>query len=76
MNTGTYVFRVDKLLSCLGQLTTDNAQGELYLTDVPALIRAAGGRVSLCDTCSPQEMLGVNTVEPLAEVEQVIRARA
>ena len=76
VNTGTYVFRVDKLLSCLGQLTTDNAQGELYLTDVPALIRAAGGRVSLCDTCSPQEMLGVNTVEQLAEVEQVIRARA
>ena len=76
VNTGTYVFRVDKLLSCLGQLTTDTAQGELYLTDVPALIRAAGGRVSLCDTCSPQEMLGVNTVEQLSEVEQVIRARA
>lgn len=76
VNTGTYVFRVDRLLACLGQLTTDNAQGELYLTDVPALIRAAGGKVSLCDTCSPQEMLGVNTVEQLSEVEQVIRARA
>lgn len=73
VNTGTFVFRVGPLLEALGKLTTDNAQGELYLTDVPALIKAAGGRVGLCDTCSPTEMLGVNTVEQLAQVEEVLR---
>lgn len=73
---GVYVFRVRELLAALDQLTTDNAQGELYITDAPALIQAAGGRVGVCDTCSAQEMLGVNTVEQLAEVERVIRARA
>ena len=76
VNVGVYVFRVRELLAALDQLTTDNAQGELYITDAPALIQAAGGRVGVCDTCSAQEMLGVNTVEQLAEVERVIRARA
>ena len=73
VNTGTYVFHVPELLSSLGKLKNDNAQGELYLTDVPAFIKEAGGRVGLCDTCSPDEMLGVNTVEQLQEVEAILR---
>ena len=73
VNTGTYVFHVPELLSSLGRLRNDNAQGELYLTDVPAFIKEAGGRVGLCDTCSPDEMLGVNTVEQLQEVEAILR---
>jgi UDP-N-acetylglucosamine diphosphorylase/glucosamine-1-phosphate N-acetyltransferase len=72
VNTGTYVFRVGDLLSCLDKLTTNNAQGELYLTDVPAFIKSAGGRVGLCDTCAPEEMLGVNTVEQLHQVELLL----
>ncbi len=75
VNTGTYLFHTPSLLASLGQLRDDNAQGELYLTDVPALIKAAGGRVGLCDTCSPDEMLGVNTVEQLAQVEELLRKR-
>lgn len=75
VNTGAYMFRVRELSDCLGKLNTDNAQGELYLTDVPAFIKAAGGRVGLCGTCSAEEMLGVNTVEQLAEVERIIRRR-
>lgn len=73
VNTGTYVFHVPELLAALGKLKDDNAQGELYLTDVPALIKAAGGRVGLCDTCSADEMLGVNTAEQLREVETLLR---
>lgn len=76
VNTGTYVFRVGDLLSVLDQLRTDNAQGELYLTDVPALIKAKGGKVGLCDTCAPQEMLGVNTVQQLQEVEEILAKAA
>ena len=72
VNTGTCVFRVRELLDALGQLRCDNAQGEYYLTDVPAMIQAAGGRVGLCGGCSPEEMLGVNTPEQLAQVEQLL----
>lgn len=73
VNTGTYVFHIPALLSVLDQLSKDNAQGELYLTDVPALLKARGQRVGLCDTCSPNEMLGVNTVEQLTQVETLLR---
>jgi len=75
VNVGAYLFHVPELLSALGQLNTDNAQGELYLTDCPAIIKAAGHRVGVCDTCSAQEMLGVNTVEQLQEVEDILRGR-
>lgn len=75
VNVGAYLFHVPELLNALSQLKTDNAQGELYLTDCPAIIKAAGHRVGLCDTCSAQEMLGVNTVEQLQEVEDILRGR-
>ena len=76
VNTGTYVFHVPALLSVLNELNQDNAQGELYLTDVPALLKARGLRVGLCDTCSADEMLGVNTVEQLQQVEDLLRREA
>ncbi|RHR07339.1 UDP-N-acetylglucosamine diphosphorylase [Pseudoflavonifractor sp. AF19-9AC] len=76
VNTGTYIFHVPALLSVLNELNQDNAQGELYLTDVPALLKARGLRVGLCDTCSPDEMLGVNTVEQLQQVEDLLRREA
>lgn len=76
VNTGTYVFHVPALLSVLNELNQDNAQGELYLTDVPTLLKARGLRVGLCDTCSPDEMLGVNTVEQLQQVEDLLRREA
>ena len=75
VNVGAYLFHVPELLAALSQLKTDNAQGELYLTDCPAIIKAAGHRVGVCDTCSAQEMLGVNTVEQLQEVEDILRKR-
>lgn len=67
VNTGAYVFRVRELLDSLDKLTTDNAQGELYLTDVPAFIKGRRRPVGLCDGCSETEMLGVNTVERSAK---------
>lgn len=73
VNVGTYLFHVPELLAALDQLTDNNAQGELYLTDCPAIIKAAGHRVGVCDTCSEREMLGVNTVEQLQEVEDILR---
>lgn len=75
VNVGAYLFHVPELLNALSQLKTDNAQGELYLTDCPAIIKAAGHRVGVCDTCSAQEMLGVNTVEQLQEVEDILRGK-
>src|SRR5690606_34935239 len=42
INAGLYVFDAATLRDALGQLSTDNASGELYLTDVIAIARANG----------------------------------
>lgn len=72
LNAGVYVFEAGALLSALVRLRQDNAQGEYYLTDVPALLLADGGKVGVCDTCTPVEMLGVNTPDQLRQVEEEI----
>ena len=75
VNTGVYLFRVKPLLEALGHLKNDNAQGEYYLTDVPGYLLSQGGKVGVCDTCSVQEMLGVNTPAQLQEVEDILTAQ-
>ena len=76
VNTGVYLFRARPLLEALGHLKNNNAQGEYYRTDVPGYLLARGGRVGVCDTCSVQEMLGVNTPRQLQEVEDILAAQA
>ena len=73
VNTGVYLFRVQPMLEALDHLKNDNAQGEYYLTDVPGWLLAQGEKVGVCDQCDPVEMLGVNTVEQLQEVENILR---
>lgn len=45
INAGIYVFDAEALNAGIGALTTDNAQGEFYLTDVITHARESGGRV-------------------------------
>ena len=75
LNVGVYVFESGPLWEAIDQLRPNNAQGEDYLTDAPAYILSRGGRVGACPTCTAEEMLGVNTVEQLAQVEELVRRR-
>ena len=75
LNVGVYVFEAKALWEALEQLRPNNAQGELYLTDAPAYILARGGKVGACPTCTAEEMLGVNTVEQLRQVEEIVGRR-
>jgi bifunctional UDP-N-acetylglucosamine pyrophosphorylase/glucosamine-1-phosphate N-acetyltransferase len=76
VNAGVYAFRTAAVHSALGGLDRDNVQGEYYLTDVVAAIRAAGQPVAALCLADASEMQGVNTVAQLAEVERVLTARA
>lgn len=75
LNAGVYLFRAPELFEALGHLRCDNAQGEYYLTDVPAWLLERGGKVGVCPTCTPEEMLGVNTPAQLEQVERTILQR-
>jgi bifunctional UDP-N-acetylglucosamine pyrophosphorylase / glucosamine-1-phosphate N-acetyltransferase len=70
-----YCFDIAALLVALDQLTTDNAQGEYYLTDVPGIMQARGNRVGLLCHPNAEEVLGVNTRIDLADLERKLRDR-
>jgi bifunctional UDP-N-acetylglucosamine pyrophosphorylase/glucosamine-1-phosphate N-acetyltransferase len=75
VNAGIYVFDSADLLVNLRQLSTDNAQGEYYLTDLIGMIRNAGKRVGAVMVSDPVEALGVNSRGELAVVEAEIQKR-
>ncbi len=76
INTGCYAFDSRLLFRALTQIRPNNSQGEYYLTDVPAILKADGHRVIAAAKLTIEEALGVNTPEQLAEVETVLRKRA
>jgi bifunctional UDP-N-acetylglucosamine pyrophosphorylase / glucosamine-1-phosphate N-acetyltransferase len=73
-NMGVYVFRRDLLGPALRNLTTDNAQHELYLTDVIGQLAAMGHRVGAVKA-SESETQGVNDRWQLAMAEREFRNR-
>jgi len=72
VNIGLYCFDAAAARSALGRLTTDNAQGEMYLTDVFAEILAEGGRVGLYQVADDRECLGANDRAELAELNRAL----
>jgi len=73
INMGLYAFRTAPLLAHLDKLTTDNPHGELYLTDMAAVLNAAGERVVAIQTGDPAELLGANTIAELVALDATLR---
>jgi bifunctional UDP-N-acetylglucosamine pyrophosphorylase/glucosamine-1-phosphate N-acetyltransferase len=75
INTAVYCFRRSVLAPALRRITRDNAQGELYLTDVVAVLRDAGYRVGAVEVPDPSEAEGINDRVQLAAAEAELRRR-
>lgn len=74
-NTGVFCFRTVDMIEALGRLSTDNDQGEYYLTDTIAHLVAAGRPVRTVDCPDPDEVVGINTVDELAAAEALLLRR-
>lgn len=72
INTGTYCFHGPALRQALDRLSTDNAQGEYYLTDVMEML-ARQGKTAACPLPDHRMAQGVNSREELAEAARVMR---
>lgn len=70
-NAGIYVFNADVLRAGLASLTTNNKQGELYLTDVIAFARRQGGHVHPFVLADRWETEGVNDRVQLATLSRI-----
>ena len=73
--TSVYAFAAGPLREALERLSTDNAQGELYLTDVVGLHREAGLTVSAQVAADPDEARGVNDRAQLSDLARLLRDR-
>ena len=74
INSGIYAFRTAPLLAQLAHLQPNNAQGELYLTDVARLLSDAGEKVVAIQAADANEILGANTIAELVALDQTLRA--
>ena len=73
--TSVYAFDAAALIASLKQLTTDNAQGEEYLTDVVGLHKGDGLVVTAHVAPDAGETMGVNDRVQLAEAGRRLRDR-
>ena len=75
INSGVYAFDGAVLTAALSRLTSANAQGEQYLTDVVAMARGDGHPVGTFLTAEAAETEGVNDRVQLAELSRQLNAR-
>ncbi len=74
INSGIYCFRTEALFARLDSLSTSNAHGEFYLTDVAAMLVEDGERVVAVRAESVDEVLGANTIAEMMHLDQAMRA--
>jgi len=73
INTGVYVFDIEILKKAITQLKANNKQGEIYLTDVVAVINNMGESVSAVMCEDYLEALGINDRSQLALAQQILQ---
>lgn len=74
VNPSVYVFSAALLPDALHRIGTANAQREYYLTDVIEILVADGHRIEAV-IGDPEEGLGINSIDQIPEVENVLRKR-
>ncbi|MCF0232620.1 MAG: bifunctional UDP-N-acetylglucosamine diphosphorylase/glucosamine-1-phosphate N-acetyltransferase GlmU, partial [Enterococcus sp.] len=75
VNAGVYVFDNKKLFEALGKLTTKNAAGEYYLTDVLGIFVNQGFKVGSYPVKDNDETLGINDRNQLSIATKLIQRR-
>jgi bifunctional UDP-N-acetylglucosamine pyrophosphorylase/glucosamine-1-phosphate N-acetyltransferase len=73
VNVGVYCVSTEALLSLLRRVTPDNAQGEIYLTDIVAGAVQAGMQVATEDV-DVREVGQINSRKDLATMERTLRS--
>jgi bifunctional UDP-N-acetylglucosamine pyrophosphorylase/glucosamine-1-phosphate N-acetyltransferase len=76
INSGIYAFRTEPLFAQISKLTTGNAHGEYYLTDMAAILRRAEERVVALAAEDANQVLGANTIAEMMQLDAAMRRAA
>ncbi|MEU4298152.1 bifunctional UDP-N-acetylglucosamine diphosphorylase/glucosamine-1-phosphate N-acetyltransferase GlmU [Kitasatospora aureofaciens] len=75
INSGVFAFDAKLLTEALAELTTDNSQGEEYLTDTLEILRKVGHRVGAVVAEDHRDILGINDRVQLAQARRLLNDR-
>ncbi len=75
INSGIYAFATKELWAKIDKLTTKNAHGEYYLTDIASLLVKAQKRVLALPAAEVMEVLGANTIAEMMQLDAFMRLR-
>ena len=75
INGGMYVFEAKHLKSALSKITNNNKQQEYYLTDTIEILLHEGYNVDAIAIMNPDDILGVNSREQLAQATAIMKQR-
>ncbi|WP_327680129.1 bifunctional UDP-N-acetylglucosamine diphosphorylase/glucosamine-1-phosphate N-acetyltransferase GlmU [Kitasatospora sp. NBC_00458] len=75
INSGVFAFDAELLVRALAEVTTDNVQGEEYLTDTLEILRKAGHRVGAVVAADYRDILGINDRVQLAHARRLLNDR-
>lgn len=76
VNAGLYALPGPEIFAALSRLGTDNAQGEIYLTDAVTGAASQGSSVGFLELEDPSEAWGVNDRSQLAQVHRRLLQRS
>ena len=76
INSGIYCIDKAFLLEALPKIRPDNAQGELYLTDIIAVGFKEKRNLGVIVGTHCQQILGINTCQDLATVDMIMKTRS
>ena len=75
INTGVMLAPARHMKEWLSHLSSDNAQGEYYLTDIVQIAVSDGKRVVGVKASDVDEVMGINDKRQLAEAERALQKR-
>jgi len=75
VNPSYYLFNNRILFEALEQVRPDNVKNEYYLTDVIAIILAAGHKVVAVTAVKSEEAMGINSRQQLSETSKIMQRR-
>ena len=74
-NVGVMVCNAPDMYDYLSMLDCNNAQGEYYLTELPAILKEKGKKVVIHSITDTDEAMGANTPEDLENIAKVLEKR-
>ena len=75
INSGIYCVESSFLFDAVGRLSSNNAQGEYYLTDIIDIAAQENRPCYAFETSDAEEVMGVNDRQQLAQAARIIRQR-